>query len=65
MKIKLYMDVWQGWTGEYASATTNPLKAEAGSGMKRISFTVKVPDHLIQPEVDFKIQETSAAKEVK
>lgn len=64
MKVKLYMDVWQGWTGEHASALaavyTNPSQ-----GFKRLSFTVEVPDHLIQPKVDFAIQETAIAEEVK
>ena len=64
MKVKLYMDVWQGWTGEYANATCNPYP-EVGLGMKRLSFMVEVPDHLIQPKVDVHIQETSIAKESK
>ena len=64
MKVKLYMDVWQGWTGEHASATTTPIRA-VSAGMKRLSFTVEVPDHFIQPKVDFAIQETAIAGEVK
>jgi hypothetical protein len=64
MKVKLYMDVWQGWTGDYASAIRNPIH-EVGGSTKRLSFTVEVPDHLIQPKVDFHIQETSVAGEVK
>lgn len=58
------MDVWPGIDFSYAGATTNPTWEKPPNG-KRISFEVEIPDHLIGKGVDFKVQETSIAKEVK
>lgn len=64
MKLKLYMDVYQGWKPEYACAVSNP-SMETPAGFKRLSFVVEIPDYILEPSVDIKIQETSVAGEVK
>ena len=63
MKIKMYMDVYQGWKPESAYARTNP-GMEIPAGFKRLSFVVEIPDYLLEPSVDIKIQETSVAREI-
>ena len=64
MKLKLYMDVYQGWNPLYAVANPNPTWEKPVNG-KRLSFVVDIPDYLISPPVDVPIQETSIAEEVK
>jgi hypothetical protein len=64
MKLKLYLDVWQGWDPLNCSAYANPQWDKFLHG-KRLSFTVEIPDYLISPEVDLHIQETSIAQEVR
>jgi hypothetical protein len=63
MKVKMYMDVYQGWKPECACAVSNP-SIEKPAGFKRLSFVVEIPDYLEQT-VDVKIQETSVAREIK
>ena len=64
MKIKMYMDVYQGWKPENAYACSNP-GYEIPAGFKRLSFVVEIPDYFLEPSVDIKIPETSVAVEVK
>lgn len=63
MKIKMYMDVYQGWKPEYAHAVSNPTWGKLDSN-KRLSFVVEIPDYLLEPSVDIKVQETSVAREI-
>ena len=63
MKIKMYMDVYQGWKPEYAHAIANPTWGKLDSN-KRLSFVVEIPDYLLEPSVDIKVQETSVAMEI-
>ncbi len=64
MKVKMYMDVYQGWKPEYAHAVSNPTWEKLDSN-KRLSFVVEIPDYIFEPSVDIKVQETSVAMEVK
>jgi hypothetical protein len=64
MKIKMYLDVFQGWNQHGAAAYTNPTWEKPVTG-RRLSFTVDIPDYLISPEIDLHIQETSGAEDVK
>ena len=64
MKLKLYMDVYQGWNPQHAFAHATPTW-EKSAVWKRLSFVVDIPDYLISPHVDVPIQETSIAEEVK
>ena len=64
MKVKMYMDVFQGWSPLSAYAYSNPSWKKPSTA-KRLSFTVDIPEHLISLEVDMHVQETSDAKEVK
>ena len=63
MKLILYMDVYQGWKPEHCCAMPNPTWAPPVGG-KRIAFDVVIPDYLIAPHVDVKVQESSTAREV-
>lgn len=63
MKVKMYMDVYQGWKPEYARAVSNPTWGKLDSN-KRLSFVVEIPDYLLEPPVDIKVQETSVAREI-
>ena len=63
MKVKMYMDVYQGWKPEYAHAVSNPTWEKLDSN-KRLSFVVEIPDYLLEPPVDIKVQETSVAMEI-
>ena len=63
MKVKMYMDVYQGWKPEYAHAVSNPTWGKLDSN-KRLSFVVEIPDYLLEPPVDIKVQETSVAREI-
>lgn len=64
MKLKLYMNIFQGWKPENAYACSDP-SYEIPAGFKRLSFVVEIPDYIFEPSVDIKIQETSVAGEVK
>ena len=64
MKLKLYMDVYQGWKPEHAYACANP-GWKTPAGFKRLSFVVEIPDYIMEPSVDLKVQETSVAREMK
>ena len=63
MKLKLYMNIFQGWKPENAYACSNP-SYETPAGFKRLSFVVEIPDYLLEPSVDIKVQETSVAREI-
>ena len=58
------MDVYQGMDFKTAYANTNPTWDKIRGG-RRLSFVVDIPDYLIEPVVDFKVQESSIAEEVK
>jgi hypothetical protein len=64
MKLKLYMDVYDGWNPEHASAMAR-VTWEKPVGGKRLSFVVEIPDYLLEPKVDVVVQETARAEEVK
>ena len=64
MKLKMYMDVYNGWNPEHANATAR-VTWEKPVGGRRLSFVVEVPDWLIEPAVDVVVQETVKAEEVK
>lgn len=62
MKLTLYLDVYQGWKPEHCCAMSNPTW-EKPVGGKRIAFDVEIPDYLITPPIDVKVQETAIARE--